>query len=63
VSYAREPLTVHRGIRLAPLGADEVQELVKFLSREKLTVCKVIEGAVKLSPGRGQRVALLKVVG
>jgi hypothetical protein len=49
--------------QLAPLGADEVHESVKSSSCEKLAVCKVIEGAVKLSPGRGQRVALLKVVG
>jgi hypothetical protein len=48
---------------LASLAADEVQESVKFSSREKLAVCKVIEGAVKLSPGRGQRVAPLEVVG
>ena len=34
-----------------------------FLSREKLAVCKVIEGSVKLSPGRGQRVASLEVLG
>ena len=50
-------------LALAPLAADEVQESVKFSSREKLAVCKVIEGAVKLSPGRGQRVAPLEVVG
>jgi hypothetical protein len=49
--------------RLAPLGAGEVQESVKFSSREKLALCKVVEGAVKLSPGRGQRVAPLEVVG
>jgi hypothetical protein len=35
---------------LAPLVADEVQESVKFSSREKLAVCKVFEGAVNLSP-------------
>ena len=49
--------------QLASLAADEVQESVKFSSREKLAVCKVVEGAVKLSPGRSQRVALLEVVG
>ena len=49
--------------RLASLAADEVQEAVKFSSREKLAVCKVVEGAVELSPGRSQRVTLLEVVG
>ena len=48
---------------LGSLAADEVQESVKFSSREKLAVCKVVEGAVKLSPGRGQRAASLEVVG
>ena len=52
-----------RSIPLAPLGAGEVQESVKFSSREKLARCKVVEGAVKLSPGRGQRAASLEVVG
>jgi hypothetical protein len=47
---------------LAPLGADEVQESVKSSSCEKLAVCKVIEGAVKLSPGCDERVAVLEVV-
>jgi hypothetical protein len=48
---------------LVSLAANEVQESVKFSSREKLAVCKVVEGAVKLSPGRGQSVASLEVVG
>ena len=48
---------------LASLAANEDQKSVKFSSREKLAVCKVVEGAVKLSPGRGQRAASLEVVG
>jgi hypothetical protein len=51
------------GQRLGSLAADEVQESVKFSSREKLAVCKVVEGTVKLSPGRSQRAASLEVVG
>jgi hypothetical protein len=40
-----------------------MQEAVKVSSREKLTVCKVVERTVKLSPVRGQRAASLGVVG
>jgi hypothetical protein len=50
-------------LTLVSLGADKVQESVKFLSGEKLSVRKVVEGTVKLSPGRGQRAASLEVIG
>ena len=46
---------------LVSLGADEVQESVNFSSREKLTVCKVVEGSVRLSPGRVPRIARLPI--
>src|SRR6476659_9065142 len=48
---------------LASLAANEDQKSVKFSSREKLAVCKVLQGAVKLPPSRGERATSLEVVG
>jgi hypothetical protein len=49
--------------RLASLAANEDQKSVKFSSREKLAVCEVLQGAIKLLPSRGERATSLEVVG
>ena len=45
---------------LGSLAAGEVQESVKFSSREKLAAGEVFEGRLELLPCRGQRAAPLK---
>ena len=55
-----DELEVNFGLPLGSLAAGEVQESVKFSSREKLAASEVFEGRVELLPCRGQRAAPLE---